>query len=196
MLGPWGAGAAPAVPSRAVVIGDRRTSPEGRQCSHGRVWWDLAWSDRVVDATVPGSDPPPVLDPATVDLRLLASVGAHAWLVLDERAAAWPILEWALPIIRLAGLDLPPRPTGRQLQPLVDVAVGGALVWLRAALPDPPSTPDDREVAERIRGIVARGAVLALRRVVDEIGPDLREVGDVVSAQPAGRRRRRPTSTR
>lgn len=179
-----------------MAIGERRSSLEGRQCSHGRVWWDLAWSDRIVDATVPGPDPHPDPDPATVELRLLARIGAHAWQVLDDRAEAWPIVEWALPIVRLSGLDLPARPTGRQLQPLVDVAVGGALVSLRAALPDPPPVPDDRDVAERIRGIVARGAVLALRRTVDEIGPDLREVGDLLAAQPAGRRGPKPTSAR
>jgi len=164
--------------------GVRKVPADRQQCAHRRIWWDLAGSDRIVEATTPLLDSEGGRDVAAVDLGLLAHIGAEGRAVLDERGATWQIVEWTLPIVRMVWRDLPPRPTWRDLRPLVDVAVGAALVALRTAIPDPPADPDDRAADEQLRGIVVRGALVGLRHLAEEAAHDLRAAGNLLADKP------------
>jgi hypothetical protein len=171
-------------PTADGTAGVRKPAADRQPCAHRRIWWDLVGSERVVEATaLLGRDQ----DVATVDLGVLAHLGGEARHVLDGQGATWQIVEWSLPIIRMVWRDLPVRPTWRGVRPLVDVALGGALVAIRTAFPDPPACPGDdadgaaRDLDEQLRGTVVRGATVALRHLAEDAAHDLRLAAALLS---------------
>jgi hypothetical protein len=168
-------------------------------CMNSRLWWELLWSDRIVEATLERADQR--LD--EISTRHLLHIGVHARDVLGRLAGACQSVHWILPWFEEVYIELvphidpwrgwdperlredPPLPF-LDLQPLIDVAVGGALVALREAYPYPPG---DRAAVEELDPAVAfTGASVGLRRGLAELSDGLRATADLVEA---GRRRLR-----
>ena len=147
-------------------------------CFHRATWWQLVFHDRLMEATL--------LDPETPLERLPAdvlwSIGVHARDVFGRRASQCQTLEWVFewvkplwPEIRpwidpwfphkARGIKPPLGVPTLDLMPLVDVALGAALVALRQALPYAPdklTEKHDKLAGEAITKGLEFGAKLAL----------------------------------
>ena len=159
-------------------------------CMNSRLWWDLLWSDRLVEATL--------MDPAhrfeDIHLVDLWHIGVQARDVLGRRAGACQTLHLVLPWLREIYLELVPHidPWGPWLPPgkpggprppepplpwinheqLLDLALGGALMALREHYPYP--TKAGLEFDERAEAIVRKGMAAALDRGLGELTGEMR----------------------
>ncbi|MGQ0840222.1 hypothetical protein [Actinokineospora sp.] len=184
-----------------VNVGVWIATPALHQCFHSRLWWELLFADRVVEATL--------LDPnvpvGKVSVQELFHIGVHARDVLGRKVGAcqtiawlevWlgevfiEIIPWIDPWGPLRGrqrADDPPLPL-IDLQPVLDVAVGGALVGLRQAIPYPPEEMTDRvekRLVELARKVVRESGGEALGRALRALSADLRSVGELVDRRLA-----------
>ncbi len=167
-----------------VNVGVWIAPPERVTCMRSRLWWDLIWSDRLVEATLMQ----PELTVDKVHLSELFHIGVHARDVLGRLASACQTLHWIIDIVieleprlvpwldpwgPLAGKpDNPPIPW-LDLGPLADIAVGGALLSLRNAFPYPE---EKAEFDGKAREVAMRGASAALKRGFAQFDADLRGV--------------------
>ena len=147
-------------------------------CFNRWVWWELVFNDRIMEATL--LDPGVAIDRIPADV--LWSIGAHARDVFGRRASQCQTLEWVFDWIKTVWPEMRPwidpwdplagrPPKGVQgvptleVMPLLDVALGAALVALRQALPYPPdklTEQHDKLAAEAIAKGLALGAQVAL----------------------------------
>ena len=184
-------------------------------CMNARLWWDLLWSDRLVEATL--------MDPATafadVHVADLWHIGVQARDVLGRRAGACQTLHLVLPYFEELYLELVPKvdPWGPLEKDgegpplpwvnhdhLVDLALGGALMALREQYPYP--TDKAQEFDERAAATVRKGMAAALDKGLAELTGELRtwtrlaaagrkQVGEVaVRELPAAKAARRTTA--
>lgn len=152
-----------------------------------RIWWDLVWSDRLVEATM--------LEPATrlEDVRVheFYEIGSQARDVLGRRATVCRSLHFVFPwldevweelvpwvnpwdpVIRKELPELPWIDPG----PLVSIALGGALVALREAYPYPTAKPP--RFGDEEAEIVRRGMATALAAGVQDLQRDLASLSKV-----------------
>lgn len=169
-------------------------APVGRhRCMNSRLWWDLTWSDRIVEATL--MRPDQTLE--KVSLHDLYHIGIHARDVLGRLAGACQTVHWILPWLQELYVELIPwvDPWGPwapertendaplpwfDTQPLIDVAIGGALVALREAQPYPPENLD--ELDGKVVEVAQRGAAESLKRGLDELTRDMSEVSRLTAA--------------
>lgn len=160
-------------------------------CMNSRIWWDLLWADRLVEATL--------MDPATrfenVRVVDLWHIGVQARDVLGRKAGACQTLHLVLPYFEEFYLELVPRidPWGpwerNQENPilpwvqeshLVDLALGGALVALREQYPYP--SEKGQEFDERAAATVRRGMAAALDHGLGELRGELQAWEKLVAA--------------
>jgi hypothetical protein len=157
------------------------------------IWWDLVWSDRLVEATV--------LDPATrlndVRLHEFFEIGSQARDVLGRRATVCRSLHFVFPYLDEVWEEFVPwvnpwDPVIRERlpelpwidpSPLVSVALGGALVALREAYPYPTAKPP--RFGEKEAAIVRRGMATALAAGVSDLQRDLASLAKVAKAGAA-----------
>lgn len=128
-------------------------------CFNRALWWQIGFHDRITEATL--VDPEIRLE--RIPVPVLAQIGAHARDVLGRRNSVCQTLQWTLEWIRDFRLAEAPwidpwDPAARlpddakedlmlplfDPQPLFDAALGGALVAMRQALPEPPEDVDER----------------------------------------------------
>lgn len=152
-------------------------------------WWELIWSDRLVEATLVR----PELTFDSIHLHDFYFIGLHARDVLGRLASPCQTIEWTLVLIDKLWPEILPwiDPWGPiqkdfpfpepgpfpwlDVQPLVDIAVGGALVALREAFPYPGERAgDDNELANKI---ALDGATRSLQRGLDQFAKDVRGFG-------------------
>jgi hypothetical protein len=126
-------------------------SPPARQaCFNQLVWWEIVFTDRLVEATLTS----PEIALERIPASTLMHIGIHARDVFGRRASQCQTLEWLIDFsrrfIEVAWLDPwdpitrlqlekgdPPLPAVDPM-PMVDVALGAALVALRQQFPFPP----------------------------------------------------------
>lgn len=150
--------------------------PQSIRCTNERIYWQLLWHHRVVEAVMTRSD----VTVGEADVRLLFDIGRHARDVLGKIAGqclSWRLaLDLAIPLLtedlRLL-LDpwapgAPPEPDLPWFdpEPLLDAALGGALLAMRERLPAP--APEARlaaraEAEEVLGGVAERGAAVAMQ---------------------------------
>lgn len=135
------------------------TAPPGRiACMNTRILWELVWNHRVLEAVLTTTD----VRLADVRSHILMHIGRHARDVLGRFASQCqsvrlildlvlrPALPELIPDIDpwLPGpprrLELPDEVTWFDGAPLLDIALGAALVGLREAFPQ----PDEQSVSE------------------------------------------------
>lgn len=166
-------------------------------CMNSRFWWELVWSDRLVEATL--LDPQVTL--AQVELQDLFHIGVHARDVLGRQAGACQTIQWLLRWYEEIWVELIPHidpwwPADKRkgqpplpwvdLQPLVDLAIGGAVLAVRQAFPYPEELGDVAELGDKAVAIAQRGANDTLSRALDQMGADLEDTRTLLAA---GRRR-------
>jgi hypothetical protein len=145
------------------------------RCMNTRTIWDLLWHHRVIEAV--STRPDVTFEMA--DAKYIYEVGRHARDVLGNYASECQSRRIAIDILRphideelLARLDpwRPPTEEPRQPdplpwvtpEPLLELALGGALIALREEFPEPDPQIRD-EVEESFDGVVDRG----VEKVVD-----------------------------
>ena len=156
-------------------------APPARQaCFARQVWWQLVYADRVMEAAL--ADPATPL--AKIPADVLYAIGVHARDAFGQRASQCQSLEWALGLADLVMPELrrwidPWDPItvadakeAVQLplvdpMPLLDTALGAALVALRQAAPYPPEKISD-ELDKLAQDTVARGARAGLVLAIEQ----------------------------
>jgi hypothetical protein len=163
--------------------------PDRIRCFHDALWRQLAFHDRVTEATL--FDPDVALE--KIPIAVLSQIGAHARDVLGRRTSVCQTLEWEIgwlrelqlvekvwidpwdPITRLPDdvredLPLPVfDPT-----PVFDAALGGALVAMRRACPTAPDEIDER-LDKALHGARLEGAQRAMKRAVEHAAAGAKE---------------------
>jgi len=154
-------------------------APPGRHvCFRSRLTWSLLHEHRVVEAVF--THPDLSLDKAHVSH--LYELGAHARDVLGKRASRCQSRQWILDVIweeipeLIPEIDpwyrirepIPPRPPFVNPEPLIDIALGGALLALREEFQLPREDVTDI-LEERAPDLIARGATVAIHRGVEAL---------------------------
>ncbi|NEA36603.1 hypothetical protein [Streptomyces sp. SID13031] len=161
-------------------------TPERLSCMRWRSWWDVIWDARIVEATL--DDPNRSLD--RISIVDLYHIGIHARDVLGKAAGQCQSLEWLFPVFDRLWPEIKPwidpwpphldRPEDPPLpwfspEPLVAVALGGAVVALRAQFPYPDEAAFDRG-DDAIEGAVMEGAEFAIRQAREQLRGELQLV--------------------
>jgi len=163
--------------------------PERIACFNRALWRQLAFHDRITEATL--FDPEVTLE--RIPVSVLSQIGSHARDVLDRRTSVCQTLQWTLewirdfkiaepqwidpwdPVMRLADVhkeDLPLPlwdPTA-----MLDAALGGALVAMRLAFPEPPTDADER-VDKKMHAIRMEGAQWAMKQARQQANAQAKE---------------------
>lgn len=131
--------------------------PERIRCMNSRLHWSLLWDERVMEAVLTHTD----VKLRSLDLHVIGLIGTHARDVLGRLAGRCQSVRLVLDLVyeRLPRL-IPeidpwwpePEPLREKFDgigwldasPLLDIALGGALVALREAFPE----PDEKNVTE------------------------------------------------
>lgn len=124
--------------------------PASHACFNRLVWWEVLYADRLVEATLTSPDIPL----SHIHATTLMHIGIHARDVFARRAGQCQTLEWlidwAREFIEVVWIDPWDPVTELQLRkaeaplptvdpmPVVDVALGAALVAMRQEFPFPP----------------------------------------------------------
>jgi hypothetical protein len=154
--------------------------PARIRCMNARLAWTLVWNDRVMEAVL--STPDVKLD--ALNLRVVSLIGRHARDVLGRFAGQCQavrlildlVLEKAVPKL-IPEID-PWLPESERLSkafdgvewfdasPLLDIALGGALVAIRESFPEPDEKRTPLLETEKLQEVMLRGALSAMERGV------------------------------
>lgn len=171
-----------------------------RACMRRAAIWYLIWDHRLIEAVTPGT--PVHLDKATVNDFMW--IGKHARDVIGKYAGQCQAVYWILPLLedlipielveRLTPMPIPdlPDPPADAIpwldeEPLLDLALGGAVVALRDAFPNPNDISVER-VEEEADSLMRRGAAVGLQAARESLAIAQRNLvmlGDALqSVQP------------
>lgn len=151
-------------------------TPERIRCMNARLCWTLVWSDRVMEAVLSTAD----VKLSALDIGVIALIGRHARDVLGRYAGQCQsvrlifdlVLQRAIPKL-IPEID-PWMPEPDRLvktfdgvpwfdaEPLLDIALGGALVALREAFPNPDEKMAEQLDTGRLQEVMLRGSVEGL----------------------------------
>jgi hypothetical protein len=157
--------------------------PARHDCFHLYAWWEIVFTDRLIEATLTSPDVPLERIPAST----LMQIGIHARDVFARRASQCQTTEWLInwgrEFIEVAWVDPwdpvtrlrlekgdPPLPTFDPM-PVLDVALGAALVSMRQAFPTVPeklATKQDGEAMKAVKAGLKYGAQLATKQVQEQ----------------------------
>jgi hypothetical protein len=159
--------------------------PARHGCFNRWVWWELVFVDRIMEATLTS----PEISLERIPASTLMFIGIHARDAFGRRASQCQTLEWIidwvkdLKWIEVGWIDPWDPVTRLQLakegdgplpivdpMPLVDVALGAALVSMRQAFPRPPEKLDERQDAVAMEAVekgARYGMKLATKLAVD-----------------------------
>jgi hypothetical protein len=169
-----------------VNVGVWIAPKERVSCMNSRFWWDLVFSDRIVEASLTDFSTPW----HKLSVHDLHFIGVHARDVIGRLAGACQSIDFILPWIDDVFIELrpwidpwgpwDPRRRGPVLPwfdplPLVDIAIGGATAALREAFPEVPADMGDA-VREEGLEIVRKAFVVSLGRGLDELGTDVKSI--------------------
>ncbi|CUS39347.1 hypothetical protein [Candidatus Nitrospira nitrificans] len=164
-------------------------------CMNSRLWWELIFADRIVEATLTEFTKPWT----EISLHQLYLIGVHARDVIGRQAGTCQSLAWILPEIDLIWIELRPwiDPWGPldpkrvkdpvlpwfDLQPLLDIAVGGAVAALREAFPAVPTADalDGRSIE-----IVRKATSVTFGRALKALGNEVKSIDGLMAS---GRKR-------
>lgn len=167
-------------------IGVWISPPERHTCFNRFAWWQLIYSDRIMEAALTSPNIPLERIPAAT----LMYIGIHARDVFGRRASQCQTLQWLIdwikdlklievvwidpwdPVTRInpEKLDDAPLPVIDPM-PLIDVALGAALVALRQHFPIPPEKIGDSEnkaVLKVLKESASYGFKLAQKQAMEQ----------------------------
>jgi hypothetical protein len=157
--------------------------PARHSCFHRLTWWEIIFTDRLVEATLTSPDVALERIPAST----LMHIGIHARDVFARRASQCQTLEWLIDWARLfvevAWLDPwdpitriqlakgdPPLPAVDPM-PMLDTALGAAVVAMRQQFPFAPAKITDKHDAAASKAIAkgaAHGIQLGAKLTLDQ----------------------------
>ena len=165
-------------------------------CFNRWIWWELVFNDRIMEATL--VDPDIAL--AHLPADVLWSIGVHARDVYGRRASQCQTLEWVFDWVKTVWPEIRPwidpwdplhrrgpAPEGPlgvptlDVLPMVDVALGAALVSLRQALPYPPDKLTD-EHDKIAANAIAKGLEFGTKAALAEHAAVSRQLAKVFQA--------------
>ena len=143
--------------------------PANHNCFHRLTWWEVIFSDRLIEATLTSPD----IALERIPPSTLMHIGIHARDVFARRAGQCQTLEWLVDWMRqfievvwldpwdpITRLQLekgdPPLPAVDPM-PMVDIALGAALVSMRQQFQFPPDKIGDKHDQIALKAI-AKGA--------------------------------------
>lgn len=188
---PEGQAALERITNYFVNIGVWIAPADRQRCIRSTRFWDIVFTDRIVEAAL--VDPSERLE--AIPSRVAWSIGVHARDVLDRAYGPCQSLQFVVDFIEtvwpeivfdinpwIAGRDRKEAAAGLPLvdpMPLVEAALGGAILALRAALPYPERIErmDEKATAE----IMAAGARRMLAAAVKESSAALVEADRMLS---------------
>ncbi|MCE7937444.1 hypothetical protein DCC79_03110 [bacterium] len=157
---PYGQGVLDQIKNYYTNIGVWISPPARQRCFNRFAWWQLVYADRIMEAAL--IDPDVALE--QIPVSTLLSIGIHARDAFGRRASQCQTIEWLLdwiidvapmlvewidPWEPLTQLRLEKEASGPlpmvDPMPLVDVALGAALVAMRQAFPYPPERMSARQ---------------------------------------------------
>lgn len=147
------------------------------QCMRRRILWWLVWYERVLEAVLTRPD----VELRKADLTILFDIGRHARDVLGLYASQcqsrrlaldlivkyvprdffWRLDPW-IPIPRKPRIPEPDPVPWFDYEPLLDAALGGALVAIREQFPDPGGNIRERVTDAALDRIIDRGVETAV----------------------------------
>lgn len=157
-------------------IGVWISPPARRSCFNLAAWWHLVYADRIMEAALTSPDVPLERIPVST----LMYIGIHARDAFGRRAGQCQTLEWVidwirdLDLIEVAWID-PWDPVVRERleeeaqlpvldpMPVVDAALGAALIAMRQQFPFPPDEVSERQ-DEAVLNAVREGATFGFKR--------------------------------
>lgn len=157
--------------------------PKAHRCFARKLFWSLLYQHRVLEAVLAT----PELRLERTDVSLLFEIGVHARDVLGRAASRCQSLKLVLDLVWEELPELipeidpwlpelrepePPFPPFVDPSPLVDIALGGALLALREEFPVPSVELRD-EVDEKADELIRRGAAIGLRMGVESLDKTL-----------------------
>ncbi len=167
-------------------------SPASLISCMSRCWiWKLLWNHRVIEAVSTRSD----VNFELADARYIFDVGRHARDVLGKNASQCQSLKLVIdildPILSDEVIELinpwrlsPRRPDPipwTNLEPTLDLALGGALIALREEFPE--ADPDVRDQAEEVfEEVVNRGAKRALEMGAESMEQSVEQFADLTES--------------
>lgn len=173
-------------------------SPPGKhECFNRLTWWEVVFSERIVEATLTSPD----IALEKIPAPALMHIGIHARDVFARRASQCQSLEWLIDwsrrFIEVAWLDPwdpitrvrlekgdPPLPV-MDLMPVVDIALGAALVAMRQQFPFPPDKISDKDDAAALKAI-DQGAQFGLRLATSLAAEQVKSFSTLLRARGPG----------
>ena len=152
--------------------------PQKISCFGSRFWWEIIYADRIMEAAL--SDPNTQIE--KIPLDVLWSIGVHARDVIGHRASQCQTTEWIVswieklwpevrpwidpwgPFAKYQKLEDIPLPIVDPM-PVVDIALGAAIVSLRQTFPY-PAKEMDAKFDDIAIAVAEKGARLALDRAI------------------------------
>jgi hypothetical protein len=156
-------------------------APTGRHtCFHNNVWWRLVYHDRILEATLLH----PELTFDRIRIEDLYSIGVHARDVIGNSASQCQTIEWIIDWLRPIAPELVRHinpwaslefKKGEELNlplfdpmPLIDVAIGGAIVAMRKLMSQPPAKYTDAD-NKRLMEAGRKGSLEGLNRAIENM---------------------------
>lgn len=189
---PGGRAALGAIKHYFVNIGVWIAPPDRHECFNTRLWWDVVYRDRIMEAAL--VDPDVAL--ARIPLDVLHHVGTAARDVLGRVAGQCRSLEFVVDVLHPVLPDLvemidPWRPTIPRPDPppfhhvdllqVLETALGAAVVSLRQRYPYPVQE-FDREVEAGAAKAIQEGLVQGAQAGLKQLSKELGDYGKVVKA--------------
>jgi hypothetical protein len=166
-----------------VNIGVWIAPPARHKCFHNRLWWDVIYHDRLMEAALVNPD----VALTKIPFDVLHHIGSSARDVIGRIAGQCRSLEFIFDVVRTILPELveivdpwphpipPDPPPFHWVDPmkLLDAAVGAAIVSLRQAYPYPVETftkEVDDLAAKAIHEGITHGLQLGLRQMSNDLG--------------------------
>jgi len=169
--------------------------PERIRCMNSRLYWTLLWDERVMEAVLTTTD----IKLASTQSHVLQLIGRHARDVLGRYAGRCQSVRLALDLIRyrlprlIPDIDPwwpEPGPLREKFDgvdwldgsPLMDIAIGSALVALREAFPEPDEKNVRELEGERLEKVLIDGASQGIELALKSLSTSAEQIRDLLSS--------------
>jgi len=163
--------------------------PERISCMNTRLSWTILWNERVMEAVLSTPD----IKLAQTRAATFRLIGQHARDVLGRHVGACQSMRLVIDLVFVPSFpelvpEIDPWIGGKPEfndeigwldgSPLLDIALGGALVALREMLPNPDAKSVERLDSDVLRKVMAKGGEAAVRQSLASLRGTAKEVRD------------------
>lgn len=163
--------------------------PDRISCMNVRLSWWIVWNERVMEAALSTPD----IKLAQTRAATFRLIGQHARDVLGRHVGACQSMRLVIDLVFVPAFpelvpEIDPWIGGKPEfnddigwldgSPLIDIALGGALVALREMLPNPDAKSVERLDSDVLRKVMAKGGEAAVRQSLASLRGTAKEVRD------------------